>query len=208
MMFWLTKQTTPKLEHLRFDTRMLESVVQNSVKRVYNSINGDTLIVQLFRIPPDFPSLTSVSDLIPYWQNRLIRSGNVLVQVGTNQIGQVWGVNAIIKQPQQPTGMTYIATVTVPFERFSFVVKIVCSEYGTTGTREAVVAERKLGTLQSMADLEQLIENVNSDAPEFDQEFPDHPLSRARKLLLHVGDSLEIDPKLNARGYYFFSGVD
>jgi hypothetical protein len=109
----------------------------------------------------------------------------------------------IIKIPQQPHGITYLGSITLPYRSFSFVLKIQCPEYGTTGIRDAVIADELMGEgLVSIVVGAQVIrgwtqdpyeptltdgfrKNVSED-PKYDARFPAHPLSRLRPLLTRL----------------------
>ena len=99
---------------------------------------------------------------------------------------------------QWPSGMTYLGALTLPFEAFSFVVKVQCEERGTTGLREAVLLDRRLaaGDQPTIKDGRMHLPGWNPDAAEHDAMFPTHPVSRARRVLDHLRRTLVIDPSL------------
>lgn len=109
--------------------------------------------------------------------------------------GQCPAVRMIFKAPQQPTGMTYVGSITLPFRDFSFVIKVQCPERGWTGSREAMLLARRMAQ-GAVPVSEGRIElpGWDPDAEDFDAEFPGHPVSRARRVLRRVAESLAIDP--------------
>lgn len=121
----------------------------------------------------------------------------------------------ILKMAQEPTGRVYIGSLELLFRDFSYTVKVVCYEQGTTGIRETTLVQRFLGSGQvrfTDAGLEcgktgavlgpeymhgWLVDWLSTPVPAhlaltigedrcYDVEFPDHPLSRARRTLSHI----------------------
>ncbi|HSM18640.1 MAG TPA: hypothetical protein VK845_16755 [Gemmatimonadales bacterium] len=93
-----------------------------------------------FPVPPDITADTS--DLGKMWEfARSRRASTRAVQISLETI-DIQGcrlVRQIVKVPQEPSGMTYIGSVTAPFRDFSFVLKIEAKEEGMTGIRDNVV---------------------------------------------------------------------
>jgi hypothetical protein len=95
--------------------------------------------------------------------------------------------------------MTYIGSMTLPFERCSYVVKVQCEERGPTGLREAVLLDRALrdGRVHlSEQGIPQFDEGWTPDAVEHDEAFPKHPVSRARRHLSVLEQALRVDERL------------
>lgn len=95
----------------------------------------------------------------------------------------------IVRVPQQPHGMTYVGSFILPFARFSYVVKIQCEERGMTGVREAVLFAEALEAKTVTFDPESEIPiagPLNPDSADFDDRFPQHPLSRLRRHLQEI----------------------
>src|SRR5262249_1454768 len=94
----------------------------------------------------------------------------------------------------QPSGRTYVGSLTVPFRDFSFVLKCQCAEGGPTGFKEALLLDRSLaaGEPMKIEDGQFHIPGWDPDAERYDAEFPDHPVARARRVLAHVAGSLVV----------------
>ncbi len=118
-------------------------------------------------------------------------------------------------------GRAYLGSLTLPFRDFSFVLKVQFEETGITGIRESVVLDQLLrsGEVQprkgrtpgaathgvlGASDLDGWIVEANDLVPpdlarnvaedvRYDLDFPDHPLSRVRRLLKQVEESISID---------------
>lgn len=109
--------------------------------------------------------------------------------------------------------MAYIASLTIPFKSCSFVVKVQAIEAGITGMRDAVIADRLIaeGTISigETGFLNWFSDPYNDDFAGgvlmnkseqdlYDEEFPDHPLSRARQLLEQIEQGLQWKPELES----------
>jgi len=104
-----------------------------------------------------------------------------------------------LKVPQSPHGMIYLGTYTIPKRAFSYVLKFQCEETGTTGIREATVADRLIGSGAVTLDADggmvgwnfdpydpQLTGGVlmnRSEEAKYDSAFPNHPLTRLRRAM-------------------------
>ena len=85
------------------------------------------------------------------------------------------------------------------FQNFSYVLKIESPELGITGIRDACVFSKDgqllAGWLDDPYDPTErgpMTRNI-SERPEYDSRFPDHPLSRARRVLDHLQRTITID---------------
>jgi hypothetical protein len=95
----------------------------------------------------------------------------------------------------------------LPFRDFSFVLKAQSEEYGTTGIREAVVLDEHFRAgrdpEEAFADVydvklkTQPLRNISEDE-KYDAKFPQHPLSRARRLMRHLVSTLVVGPEVKA----------
>lgn len=109
--------------------------------------------------------------------------------------------------------MAYIGSYTIPFKNFSYVVKVQCIENGITGIRDNTIFELMIRNGKIKLNPEKqtvegwmkdpydesvhlpLMMNL-SESEEFDSQFPEHPLSRMRKFLKHVEETIKIDDSL------------
>ncbi|NOQ73181.1 MAG: hypothetical protein GQ574_14335 [Crocinitomix sp.] len=118
-------------------------------------------------------------------------------------------IQIITKEPQKPSGMSYIGRLIIPTFRGHYMIMIKLFEIGTTGMREAAIfplwmkenpdfksdengkiidwlkdpfdPEFRAGALMNYSEQEV-----------FDKDFPEHPLSDLRQKLILIQNSLEI----------------
>jgi hypothetical protein len=84
---------------------------------------GDQVSLDFFDIPPDLPSARDkISALRDVYRTALGESGG-LVEVERIAVAGFPAVQAVFKISQTPTGMTYVAAITIPFRDCSFVIK-------------------------------------------------------------------------------------
>ena len=110
--------------------------------------------------------------------------------------------------------MVYIGSYTIPFKNCSYVVKVVCVEQGITGIRDSAILSLMItnGTVKRDNEEEGRLKgwmrdpydnSINlpfmmnlSESEKFDDMFPNHPLSRLRKYLKHIEETIKIDKSL------------
>jgi len=149
---------------------------------VWETPSGDGLGLYYFALRPDLPhGAPTREDLRAFYKNHLPSDQLRMVDADFIFVDGIPCVWTIIKTPQQPTGMTYLGSVTVPFVEFSFVLKMQCAEHGTTGIREAAVAMKAAHAGVDLTKPGALSGLWNPDAAEYDAFLSDHPLSRLRR---------------------------
>jgi hypothetical protein len=193
----------PTLASLTFNTADLRQVSSApgaaAPRTVWMSPEGDGVSLNYFPKPPDLPAnLPSVPALGQFYQRMLRNSPTKLVSVWMPRVAGCPAVELVFKAPQQPAGLTYVGTLTLPFRDFSFVLKVQCEERGTTGTREAVLFDKLMKSGEITFDPPNPPANFHPDDPRYDAEFPGHPLSRLRKLLRHIESTAMLDEATRA----------
>jgi hypothetical protein len=178
--------------------------------RIWHAPTGDGVGLYYFPIPPDIEAdLQSITSVRASCRASAMRSGAAIIEVDTPVVDGCLAVRKIIKIPQPPQGMAYLGSIILPFRYFSYVVKVQCEEHGVTGIRDAVVFNQKMASGEVTFDAEGqairgwmrdpydpsivnvLARNLSEDE-EYDELFPDHPLSRLRPVLKHVQATLRI----------------
>jgi hypothetical protein len=189
----------PDVNSLSFDTTGLRLVQDEPARKIWHSLLGDGIGLDCFRIPPDLPKdAKSLDDLRRFYIGAIGNSGARLVSLALGELGKCRAIELIIKAPQQPSGMTYVGSFTIPFRDFSFVVKSQCEERGTTGLREATLADRllKAGKIRFDPVARRITGEWDPDHEKYDSEFPVHPLSRLRAILGQVEETGVFDESI------------
>ena len=209
----------PSIDAISFDDSKWELEADRDDAKVWHNEYGDGLGVYFFPMPPDIPAAPSEIDTLRDAYRRMATdSGSAIIEVDTVTLDGILGLKVIIKYPQDPSGMTYLGTITLPFREFSYVFKIQCQEHGTTGVREAFIAdlflkeklqknrgsgdEKPSGLMDGWAQdpydpsfRAPLLRNL-ADDERHDDQFPDHPLSRLRRQLSKLQTSLTVTPEV------------
>lgn len=159
------------------------------------------LSINFFDLKPDLPTATKVDVLRGFYRDQIVAHNGGLIQTDLIDLKSYSVIKTIFKIPQKPTGMVYLASLTIPFKKCSYVVKIQAVEAGTTGMRDTLVADKlfKEGKISLGANsfdgwfsdpYNPSIEggtrmNLAEDMI-YDSMFPEHPLSQARSLLAEI----------------------
>jgi hypothetical protein len=187
----------PSLDSVSFDTTGFASQgdPEPSRVRVWHTPEGDGLGMFFFSTPPNLPAnATSVDELTDFYRRLIGDSGGKLLEVSVLVAGGVAIVRTILSAPQQPTGRTYVGSLTLPFRDFSFVIKCQCAEHGPTGGKEAILLANSRAANEPMTIKGGRfhIPGWNPDDPKHDAEFPHHPVARVRRVLEHVAATLTV----------------
>lgn len=200
-MFKFFKRKNPEvnIRSISVPTFGWETVEQNDERIVWVNPEQSALIsLYFFNIPPNLPTVKNVEELRNFYRQSVAESGGGLVEVSVFKLHGIPSVKTIFKMPQPERGMTYLASVTIPFENCSFVIKAQAVEVGTTGIRDNLVLSQFLQTGEVTFDddgLKNWFEDPydasfregalmnKSEREEYDNEFPDHPLSVVRHLI-------------------------
>ena len=128
----------PTLDALHFDTTgwtRLDDVAPDA-RRWRRPDATDGLSLHLFLRQPDLPSPLRAQSLRDLYRAQLAAAGGGIVEVELENFEALPNVRAIFKFPQKPSGMSYLASLTLPFRNFSYVLKVQCEEAGMTGVRD------------------------------------------------------------------------
>ncbi|MDC8003424.1 hypothetical protein POV27_05140 [Aureisphaera galaxeae] len=187
------------------------------VKEWVNTQKGMTVSVNFFNLQPDLPSIKNIDEVRNFYRQVIAQANGGIVEVDKIQLKGYDTIRTIFKFPQEPFGMAYIASLTIPFESCSYVVKVIAPEIGTTGMRDNVVAMQLLteGTI-SLGDkgyegwfqdpydpeIKEGILMNKSEATTYDAQFPDHPLSKVRELLGQIEAEIKFGKELERIGKF------
>lgn len=160
---------------------------------------GDYVVLAVSGQVPDLPPLLhDVAQL----QHQLTVDNAVhgtLVEADVVRLGGLPAVYQLTKKPlrDRPAGVMYQAAFVLPRAHCSVVLMMRAQEGTVTGTREAMVAT-EVGPQNAHRPhpyAQGHWANV-ADDPYWDNRFPDHPLSRARRWVRQVLTTARLDPRL------------
>ena len=187
------------------------------IKQWINPEQTVALSVNFFELKPDLPTISNIANLRDFYRDQITAHNGGLVEVDKINLKGYDLIRTIFKIPQEPTGMTYIASLTIPFENYSYVVKIQAPEFGTTGMRDNVVAMKLLNEGKiSIGDngyegwfndpydseiKEGVLMNI-SEEKKYDADFPNHPLTQARILLDKIESEIKFGDELEKIGKF------
>ncbi len=112
--------------------------------------------------------------------------------------------------PEPSRGHIYAGVVIIPFNTFFTKFFFICPERGTTGVREATLLatgqiqmpkQDHIPHINSMQEMEEMYRKARESPPKlfgaedekFDSMFPDHPVTRARRYLRNLRETLSVD---------------
>lgn len=212
----------PSLESITFDTTGLSLQGDKNGVRVWHAASGDGLGLYYFPLPPDISADTnSLSSVRLFYGKHVTAAGAGVISIDTSAIDECIFIKMIIKIPQQPSGVIYLGSLTLPFRDFSFVIKMQCSERGFTGFRDALIMDELLktgevtrdnsgkivGWLQDPYDPTTSANCVmnKSESDKYDVRFPEHPLSILRRTLRQIEGSIRISEEVKQKPKFAFA---
>lgn len=175
--------------------------------RVWVNPEGSmALSINYFPQKPDIPSLKDIDALRSFYRQSLLPINGGLVEVETSEIQGYAAIRTVFKIPQEPKGTTYLASLTLPFRKHSFVIKIQALETGETGMRDTLVLDRLMETGEvkfTKAGLqgweadpydknykEGSLMNL-SEQEQYDTRYRSHPLSMARERMKEIQSGIQ-----------------
>jgi hypothetical protein len=188
--------------------------IETRTKAVKYWINPEetmALTVNFFNLKPDLPTIKNIHNLREFYRLQIAEANGGLIQVDLLKISGHNVIQTIFKIPQEPSGMLYLASLTIPFKECSYVIKIQAPEIENTGIRDAFVADQLMKSGEITAG-ENGFENWMADPynpkftggtpmnksehTEYDKDFLDHPLSKARKMIAEIVAKIEFKPEI------------
>jgi len=169
----------------------------DGLKQWMNHEGTMAMSLHFFNIPPDLPTITDLEVLRNFHRNITHKHGGGIIESTTTKLKEFDVVRTIFKIPQQQKGMTYLASLTIPFKDCSFVIKIQAPEIGITGSRDSIILDNLMrkgavslgengleGWFYDPYDptIKEGLRMNQSEEGQYDTMFPKHPLSRARRL--------------------------
>lgn len=187
---------------------------QNDGEAHFIDDSGDHLSAHHFPIAPDIQADTSDEAAVrSFYRITAQRHGLALVEAALVELAGCRAVRVVMKARLEPRGFAYIGSFTLPFADCSFVLKVQSTERGITGVRETAVLamhgdkfeiDEATGTIagwmQDPYDPTHRCEFMrnHSDDERYDRGFPDHPLTRVRRSLHEITESVTAIPFLRS----------
>lgn len=216
-MRWFDRRNRP--EPLAFNPGGLEmpltfdaSAWQQAESNAWTNSDGDAVIVNFFSLPPDLPAAVEDLQRLREAMSALTAAhGGGLVELDVVTLDGIQAIQQVVKLPDssRQTGVVYIGSFIVPRANCSAVLRIQCFEGPVTGIREAIVADKFLAEHSGGNSVDDImagwaqhpyasgirggLPRNRADDQQWDEKFPGHPLSRARRVLDAIRPSVRLD---------------
>ncbi|WP_230963659.1 hypothetical protein [Burkholderia territorii] len=189
-------------------------VLQQEDERValFHNAMGDVLTINFFPAKPDIEApIDDVVALRAFYRRTAAANGLALIETELAQLTGLSTVRTLFKaRMTQTRGFAFIGSYTLPFANCSYVIKVQSIEQGVTGMREAAImvlmgppkiddaTGELVGWTQDPYDSGYRTEFMRNlaDDQKFDEQFPDHPLSKARTYLAEIETGVRVDPAI------------
>lgn len=171
-----------------------------------HQVTGDPLMYNFYDLAPDLPgSFADFDGMRRGLARHVAHRGDGLVEAElytVDGLPMLWRIEKM-RHPRQEQAVVYAGSYTVPRRECSATLSVLCEEKGTTGGRDAAILPRHIaqgGSKETFAahpyvvGLTGGVPRTVADDPEYDAEFPLHPLSRARQTLSQLALSLRVAP--------------
>lgn len=195
----------PSVSSVSFYTCGWELLDEDFHQCLWMRDDRQSTMMSLFSDHPCDPRLLSERRLRELARLEAMVDGGALISADLIKMGGITAARCITKAPQNPRGTTYYGTIIVPFKSCHITISLRCRESGTIGMRQTLIfAERTAHgrpttawqrdpydaslKASSMRDL--------SEDERYDEQFPDHPLSRVRKYLYFIQRSFSYDQSM------------
>ena len=204
-------KTKPTINSLKFSTFNWNLVEDAKYKKTWVNSEQTALVgIQFFdNHPTDIPAkLNDINTIRNHYRNMVVEHlEGGLIRCEISDLKGYEAIEMIVKQPNQPSGMTYNGSFIIPFKGYNFVVKMQAVEAGMTGMREALTMDewmKENGTPKTDENGKMIgfakdpyDDNYSkgrlmnySEKEEFDKDFPDHPLTIVRTKMKEIKESI------------------
>jgi hypothetical protein len=199
-----------------FETKDLMLNGESGNLRQWHTTDGDLVSLTYFDKPPNInASLDDIEALRAGYRAVAARAGGAALEIEVISVDDCRGVRLILKVPQAPAGMVYIGSLTLPFRDFSYVARVQCAEGGLSGVRDTIILAELIETGGVKFDQDQTqptgwwtdpydplvggppARNL-SELPRYDARFPNHALSRLRRIRPRIEATLRLAEDVKA----------
>jgi hypothetical protein len=155
---------------IQFQTSGLIPRKDEPERQLWLNAFNDVLELRAFAITPDIPvRLRDARALRAFYDAGAAAQNAEVIELELHDVRGVPSLWLVLTQPAKPRGTQYVGSITLPFARGSFVMKIQGIE---------------------------VLTGRESDDPALDATYPDHALSRVRRALREFEETVLIDPML------------
>ncbi len=202
----------PNIKAVRLpDLGWVEGDTTKTVKKWGDADATMAISLNFFEGEPDIPTIKNIDQLRQYYRDAISAAQGGIIEVEIVTLHGIQCIRTILKFPQEPSGSTYLTSLSIPFAMCSYVVKIQAPELDNTGMRDAFIIKKllreevisktptgysnwALDPYQPDAKGQNLMHR--SEEAKWDVRFPSHPLTKSRKLIAEVEKGIQFDQKL------------
>ena len=183
------------IDSVKLNSAELTKVEKSETRFVLRTQEGDLVEIGFCPDPTPCPyRLDQLKELEAMSAQSFERSGNTQVSFAVKEYGGVTCLESVLEARQKPYGVRCTGSLVVPRKRFTYFINIYAPERGTTGLRDAIIFDRVCDEIGWDAAKEQAGSlEWEGYKEKYDEEFPNHPLSRVRKFLKLLAASIEFD---------------
>jgi hypothetical protein len=159
------------------------------------------LSLSWFKKEPVIPTMKDIQVLRDYYRKGIAASGGGLIEADIVELNSLPAVKTIFKVPQESAGTLYIASLTIPFQNASCVIKIEAPEQEPYDLRESGIKANDPALENTPADpydpkFKEGALMTKSEEPVYDNAFPYHALSLTRSILKQIEKETVFNPKI------------
>jgi len=178
----------------------------------WSNSNGVYVVLRLPKGATNWPfDFNDVDAATKFFSEQSASNGGALLEMGLVTVGGHVALRGLFKYRSpipQSMGMMFVSILWIRLGDRTAQINVESVEQGDTGVREAAVSlmiEEKTEAaapdepvlVESMEEMfahmrAQPLRALPSDSSQYDQSFPDHPLSKVRHRMAHLVDTLSI----------------
>ena len=114
-MFKFFKRKKISIDSISISNLNWEKVEDNkSVKRWVNPEETVNLSLNFFDLKPNLPVTNNINELRVFYRNQIVNYNGGLIEVEELNLKGFYAIKTIFKIPQEPSGMVYLASYTIP----------------------------------------------------------------------------------------------
>lgn len=207
----------PSLSSIRYDHSGWRIYDESAVHQRWRVSANAAVMVQFFDIAPTSPfDTTMCAEAEASYEDESRENGGVMLSLTVEELAGTAALRGLFKYRlpgPHALGLYYVGILLFQFADFSFRINTESWEQGTSGLREAAVAAMNPAAMLrsdqepiKISSTKELFAALHAsplrptaaDSEEYDQLFPEHPLSQVRELQRHFIATLQLDDAIRA----------